>query len=337
VTPALALELSANAPIRTDADAAGPTETPVVSVIVSTRNHAQYLGATLAAIEAQTYRELELVLVDNASTDETQTVVREFLARTTRPVTYLRFTSDHGPAVGRSAALERARGEFVAFTDSDCVPSPGWVAAAVAAFAAGEQVGIVQGRTECYEPTSPMFSHFIETLHFDSSFSTSNVIYRRAALDGHRFDGTCAYWEDTDLGFRVRNDGWDFAFADEALVYHQVVPQTALGWLLWPRRYANWPAKTARYPEFRNTLFLRVWVDPMHAWFDLALVGAVATAVGRRRLGLSLLVPYVVSFARTRGLRGRAPVVKAGLHVLRDGVAFSALIAGSVRHRSVVL
>ena len=107
-----------------------------------------------------------------------------------------------------------------------------------------------------------MFSHFIETRRFDSSFSTSNVVYRRAALDGHRFDAHCSYWEDTDLGFRVRNDGWDFAFADDALVYHQVVPQTAPAWLLWPRRYANWPAKTARYPEFRNTLFLRVWGRP---------------------------------------------------------------------------
>ena len=253
MTPSLALELSAN-----DAP-----DAPAVSVVVSTRNHARYLGDTLDAIEAQSLHDLELVLVDNASSDETQTVVRDFLDRTTRPVTYLRFTADHGPAVGRSAALERVRGEFVAFTDSDCVPSAGWLDAAVRAFAArDEAVGIVQGRTECYEPTSPMFSHFIETRRFDSSFSTSNVVYRRAALDGHEFDRRCSYWEDTDLGFRVRADGWRVAFADDALVYHQVVPQTVLEWLLWPRRYANWPAKAARYPEFRRTLFLRVWVDP---------------------------------------------------------------------------
>ena len=328
MTPALALELSANA----------VGDVPAVSVVVSTRNHARYLGDTLDAIEAQSLRDLELVLVDNASSDETQSVVRAFLDRTTRPVTYLRFTADHGPAVGRSAALERARGEFVAFTDSDCVPSAEWLDAAVGAFAAGDDaVGIVQGRTECYEQTSPMFSHFIETRRFDSSFSTSNVVYRRVALDGHRFDRRCSYWEDTDLGFRVRSDGWRAAFVDDALVFHQVVSQSALEWLLWPRRYANWPAKAARYPEFRRTLFLRVWVDPMHAWFDLALVGALATALGRRRIGPVLLVPYVVSFARTRGLRGRAPVVKAGLHVLRDGVAFCALVVGSVRHRSVVL
>ena len=60
--------------------------------------------------------------------------MRGFLARTTRPVTYLRLTADHGPAVGRSTALERVRGELVAFTDSDCVPSPGWLVAATDAF-----------------------------------------------------------------------------------------------------------------------------------------------------------------------------------------------------------
>jgi GT2 family glycosyltransferase len=206
----------------------------------------------------------------------------------------------------------------------------------VAAFASDE-VGIVQGRTACLEAAPPLFSHYIETPRFDSSFSTSNVVYRAAALDRHRFDPACGYWEDTDIGFRVRADGWRAEFAPDALVYHQVVPQSLMKWLLWPRRFGNWPAKAARYPEFRRTLFLGVWVNPLHAAFDLALVGVVLMLSGRRRAGIALTIPYVIGFARARGLRGRAPVVKAALYVLRDGVAFSSLVAGSVRNRSVVL
>jgi hypothetical protein len=216
------------------------------------------------------------------------------------------------------------------------VPSPKWLEAALVAFAVDE-VGIVQGRTECAEPRAPLFSHFIETRRFDSSFSTSNVIYRRAALNGHRFDRSCTYWEDTDLGFRVRADGWQVEFARDALVYHQVVPQSALRWLLWPRRYSNWPAKAARYPEVRRTLFLGTFVDPVHACFDLAVVGLAVAALGRRRAGFALMVPYLVAFARTRSLKGRVPGVKAALYVVRDGVAFSALVAGSLRYRTVVL
>lgn len=311
-------------------------DAPAISVVISTRNHAQYLGATLAAIESQTEADLELVIVDNASTDRTELVMAEFLEVTSRPVRYIRLTADHGPAVGRSTAMDHVRGRFVAFTDSDCVPSPAWLESAVAAFDA-EAVGIVQGRTACLDQAPPLFSHYIDTPRFDSSFSTSNVVYRAAAISRHRFDPACGYWEDTDIGFRVRADGWSAAFAPDALVYHQVVPQSAIKWLLWPRRYANWPAKAARFPEFRRTLFLGLWVNPLHAAFDVALVGAVLLLFGRRRAGIALTIPYVVAFARTRGLRGRAPVVKAALYVLRDGVAFSSLVAGSIRSRSVVL
>jgi glycosyltransferase involved in cell wall biosynthesis len=324
--PPLVLDVSVNEPVQP----------PTASVVISTRNHARYLGATLAAVEAQSLEDLELVVVDNASTDETEAVMRAFLARTIRPVTYLRFDVDHGPAIGRSTAVDRVRGDFVAFTDSDCVPSEHWLKAALDSFSSAE-IGIVQGRTEGLATEAPLFSHFIETRRFDSSFSTSNVVYRRAALNGHRFDRRCAYWEDTDLGFRVRGDGWRAAFSDGALVYHQVVPQSPARWLLWPQRYANWPAKAARYPEFRRTLFLGVWVNPLHACFDLALVGLVFAAFGRRRVAAALTIPYLVAFARTRGLRGRAPVMKAALYLLRDGVAFSSLVSGSVRNRTVVL
>jgi cellulose synthase/poly-beta-1,6-N-acetylglucosamine synthase-like glycosyltransferase len=308
---------------------------PLVTVVVSTRNHAQYLRTMLDGVAAQDVPAVELVLVDNASTDETAAVAKGFAATTTLPFTYVQLDADVGPAMGRNHGLRRARGDFVAFTDSDCVPGRGWLRGALAAFE--DAVGVVQGRTECYESSAPMFSHFIETHRFDSSFSTSNVVYRRGALAGHRFDPTCIYWEDTDLGFRVCKAGWDVKFAPDALVYHHVVPQSVRRWVLWPTRYANWPAKAARYPEFRRTLFLAVWVRPLHACFDLALVSLLGAAATRRwRLAL-LAIPYVAVFARSRGLGGRAPAMKALLYVARDVVAFGALVRGSIRHRSVVL
>ena len=193
VSAAVALDLAAN---QVEAR-------PRVSVVVSTRNHARYLGDTLRGFEAQAFADADLVVVDNASTDDTQSVMTEFLARTTRPVRYVRFAADQGPANGRNHGLGLARGEYVAFTDSDCVPSPQWLRTALDAFTSAE-IGIVQGRTECAGDNAPMFSHFIETRRFDGSFSTSNVVYRRRALGDHAFDRACAYWEDTDLGCRVR-------------------------------------------------------------------------------------------------------------------------------------
>ncbi len=89
----------------------------------------------------------------------------------------------------------------------------------------------------------------------DGSFSTSNVVYRREAPGALRFDPECKYWEDVDLGWRVLAMGWKARFAPEAVVGHEVMPLRPVQWMLWPRRFANWPAKAARYPGFRRHLF----------------------------------------------------------------------------------
>jgi glycosyltransferase involved in cell wall biosynthesis len=308
-----------------------------VSVIVATHNHGPYLGGTLAAVESQEDVILELIVVDDASTDGTEWIVREFAARTRIPFTYVRLPRRGGQAIARNRGIDLARGEFIAFTDADCVPSPRWIVQATATFEERPSLGMVQGRTQCLQEQPAMFTHFIETLRFDNSFSTSNIVYRRSAIGPHRFDPSCIYWEDTELGFEARADGWEVDFCPDALVYHQVVPQTVGSWLMWPKRYVNWPAKVARYPEFRRTLFLKAWVRPLHACFDVALGGVVAFALGRRRIGVLLCVPYVLAFARAHGVRGRAPCLKVLLHVARDTVASCSLLVGSLRYRRVVL
>lgn len=287
------------------------------------------------AVLAQSWPgELELIVVDNASVDETEAVMESMVETATRCVRYLRSSQDLGAAGGRNAGLEIARGSFVAFTDSDCVPSPEWLLSALARFDS-DRVGIVQGRTEAPSGGLPLFSHYIVTTHLDGSFSTSNVLYRRAALDGLRFDGSCTYWEDVDLGWRVLARGWEARFCPEALVHHDVIPLSPWRWLTWPRRFGNWPAKAARYPGFRRHLFLGIWVDPLHMWFDLALLGAIGAFWHPWMLILGL--PYVVAFLRSRGLRGRFPPAKALAHIGWDCVAFGSLVLGSVRYRALVL
>jgi glycosyltransferase involved in cell wall biosynthesis len=307
---------------------------PVVSVVVPTWNRASMVTDTIAAVGAQDFRDLELIVVDDASTDETARVLQGWVAEATVPMTYLRLERHGGPAVARNAALSIARGRFIAFTDSDCVPSRGWLTRALDGFSA-PGIGVVQGLTTCASSSPPFFSHYIETTRLDGSYSTSNIVYRREALEGHRFDPACIYWEDTDLGWRVRGDGWDVAFAPDAVVHHQVIRLDPFRWVLWPTHYVNWPAKAARYPGFRRHLFLGLWVRPMNAAFDLALAGLVASIRWRRTALLA--IPYAALFVGSRGLQGRLPAVKVALHAARDLTSFASLVAGSVRYRAVVL
>jgi glycosyltransferase involved in cell wall biosynthesis len=307
---------------------------PLVSVIVSTRNHSRYIAQMVDAVMAQDLDdEVELVVCDNASTDDTEAVVRDLAAKAKRPLTYIRLRANFGPALGRNIALARATGRFLAFTDSDCVPDPGWLRAALAAFDR-DGVGIVQGRTVPLQRRNPLFSHFIEIDHLDGTFATANVVYRRQALGAIRFRGQ-RYMEDVDLGWRVRELGWDAVFAPDAVVAHQVIPVTWWHWLTWATRYGNWPAITHAHHRARTHLLFGIWQRPLNLWLELAIVGLLA-GIWWHPAWL-LVLPYVVAFVRAHGLGGRFPPAKAALHLAHDVLTVASLGFASIRHRSLVL
>ena len=315
-----------------------------MSVVIATYNRRESMLLAIAGVMRQDLdAELELIVVDNASTDGTEAALLELMESCPRELVYVRNDRNLGPC-GRNAGIEVARGEFIAFTDSDCVPEPAWLREALAGFTAPD-VGMVQGLTEAEHERAPLFSHYIVTRGIDGHYSTSNIVYRRTALGDQRFDARCVYrpwgspgpvyWEDTDLGWRVAAGGWRVEFAAGAVVRHEVRPLRPLQWLMWPRHFENWPEKVARIPGFRRYLLLGLWTTPMSLWFELGLLGTAAAPW--QPLTLALWAPYIVQFARTRGLRGRFPPAKLAAHVAWDTVAFGSLIAGSVRHRALVL
>lgn len=105
-------------------------DVPLVSVIVPTFNRAAHLAGCLRSVLRQTHRTLEIIVVDDASTDDTESVVRAL--RDTR-IVYRRLGANGGPAVARNAGIRAARGRFVAFLDSDDRYAPTTVERQIAA------------------------------------------------------------------------------------------------------------------------------------------------------------------------------------------------------------
>ena len=115
----------------TGAEAGQPTDTPdgpAVSVVVPTRDRPSQLDACLAAIEAQTARSYEVVVVDDGSVDAA--AVSAVVARA--PHARLVRGGGRGPAAARNLGAAAARGPVLCFTDDDCRPEPGWIEALVA-------------------------------------------------------------------------------------------------------------------------------------------------------------------------------------------------------------
>jgi uncharacterized membrane protein/GT2 family glycosyltransferase len=103
---------------------------PSVSVVVCCYNGGDVLPGCLAALKAQDYTgDLELIVVDDGSTDNTTDVALSF-----KDVNIVRNNPNKGLAGARNAGIEAATGEIIAFTDDDCRPHPDWISTLVAGY-----------------------------------------------------------------------------------------------------------------------------------------------------------------------------------------------------------
>src|SRR5205823_9205883 len=120
-----------------------------VTVVVPARDAEATLGRALDAIASQRLEEpWETIVVDDGSSDGTVAIAE----RAPGGVTVLRADAA-GPAAARNRGADAARGDVLAFTDADCYPEPGWLAAGLRAL---ESADLVQGAVEPDPSVRPM-------------------------------------------------------------------------------------------------------------------------------------------------------------------------------------
>lgn len=89
---------------------------PLVSVVIPTYNRAEFLPRAVESVLRQTVDDFELIVVDDASTDDTEAVVERF---DDPRVEYVRHGTNRGGSAARNTGIERSSGEYIAFLDSD--------------------------------------------------------------------------------------------------------------------------------------------------------------------------------------------------------------------------
>ena len=132
------------------------TESPQVSVVMSTYNRGDLLADAIRSVLAQHERPsapFELIVVDNNSTDQTRAIVATFTTVDPR-VRYL-FEPRQGLSFARNAGVRAARGSCIAFTDDDVRVEPDWVAAIIRAFRDHPEADAVGGRVLPLWPSPP--------------------------------------------------------------------------------------------------------------------------------------------------------------------------------------
>jgi len=214
---------------------AGPPAS--ASVVIPTFNRLDQLRRVVAAVSAQERPwelELEVVVVDDGSTDATW----EWLRR--RPHGVRPFRQDNaGPARARNRGVNLASGEIVLFLGDDTVPEPGWLAVHLEThrtLGAGDSLGVL-GYTGFPREQDGPFSRWINEygaqfgyLLIDDAFQvpfnffyTSNVSIRRSfflELGGFREDFPAAAWEDIELAYRAAARGMRLVYRPLARTVH---------------------------------------------------------------------------------------------------------------------
>jgi glycosyltransferase involved in cell wall biosynthesis len=268
-------------------------ETPSlsVSIYVPCRNAENHIARTLESVFAQTYQILEVIAVDDGSTDETERILESF------PVQVIRHPRSLGITRTRNTALEHVRGEFVASVDADVILSPNWLERIMTNFSGGF-VGGVGGRT-IEMNTESLFGQWMvahrnpdrgKEKDHPPALPTSAVVYRRKALleiggfnDDKRYDHS-----DLDAAMRVVMIGYRLVYEPQAVCYHHFQgDQRAVFDGVWNYRkdaYVNCglftnPSGLGRKVEINSGEFYQMLMDDFHAGrhaiMPLSVVGAL--------------------------------------------------------------
>lgn len=220
-----------------------------ISVVVPAHNAADTLQLCLDALANQEYppSRYEVIVIDDGSTDHTAAIAQAASVRVIRQ-------ANTGAAAARNAGASAAQGDLLLFTDADCAPVAGWMAALAAAFEDNRVAGAKGTYLTQQREIVPRFTQLEYEDRYDRMADTDTIdfidtysaAYRRDVFfANHGFDPSIMKVEDQEFSFRLAEKGYRLVFTPGAVVYHRHNPTL--------RAYANrkyyigyWKARLAR-------------------------------------------------------------------------------------------
>ena len=207
------------------------TRSPLVSVIIPTYNRAREVGPAIESVAAQTYAPLEIIVVDDGSTDDTLAVLRRFEERV-----HVIGQQNSGPATARNTGVRASQGEVIAFLDSDDLWLPGKIerqvkvleraGSSVCCCVSNMELCFVDGRHHTSFDSARIRSWHQEGIWLNPAevlatrflmFNQGVAIRREAFEKAGGFDEQLRVLEDYDLALRLSLYG-PWAFVQEPLV-----------------------------------------------------------------------------------------------------------------------
>lgn len=196
-----------------------------VSVILPTYNRAEILPRSINSLIQQTYPDLEIVVVDDASTDDTESVVKSF---NDNRIKYIKHDDNRGANVARNTGISQSTGEYIAFQDSDDVWLPHKIQRQVEVFQqSGPEIGLVSTgvcrvwpdyQTDYLPGDQWKKQDFMKSLIQNNFIPTQAAMIRRECVQRMGdFDNKLPRLQDWEMWIRLSKE-YNFELVDETLV-----------------------------------------------------------------------------------------------------------------------
>lgn len=283
---------------------------PRVSVVICSYNGSRTIRQTLEAVAGLDYPDLEVIVVDDGSTDGTAAIAAGHDV-------HLISQENRGLSAARNTGWQAATGEIVAYLDDDAYPDRDWLRYLAWSFLTTHYAAI--GGPNVTPPDDPPVSHAvghapggpIHVLVSDTEaehIPGCNMAFRRGALAAiEGFDPTFVVaGDDVDACWRIQHAGWRIGFSPSAVVWHHRRPSVRAYWRQ-QRGYGRAEALLERkWPEKYNALGHVAWAGSVYGSAVLRRIGVRA---GRIYHGVWGAAPFQSLYQRAPGVLGAAPLM----------------------------
>lgn len=207
---------------------------PLVSIVVVTYNQKNYISQTLQSLIDQDYKNIEIIVSDDASRDGTQTVIQDFANRHPGIVIPLLHQTNQGVTGNCNAALKQCRGEFIAFAGGDDLYEPSKISAQIEWFLSNPD-GVLCGHDVALfkeDPRQPMYfysRHFPlregwgagDFLRFGAILPAISIMVRANSIPAHGFDIRLPIASDIKFSVDCLLPGGKYGYAPGILGYYR--------------------------------------------------------------------------------------------------------------------
>lgn len=206
---------------------------PIVSVVIVTKDEEKYISGCLDSLIDQDFQKdyCEIIVVDGGSTDKTLTICQRY------PIKLV--TTRSGISHQRNMGVKVARGQYIAFTDADCIAEKIWLRKLMEGMNSSKDDVVAVGGPNLILADDPTFAKIVgyaqETFlgsggspqsyrimkpAFVHSIPNCNILYKKEIIVKEKYDDMLSVGDDCELNFRLNQKGYKFLYLPDAVVWH---------------------------------------------------------------------------------------------------------------------